>query len=137
MSDVIKLSDDLTLSIHPSVGVGRLGNSLQQFCLAPDTIGGLPFEADQFGNKKGPITKFKDAAGQVRRQGQLFKVYDDNGTEVTLNSPNVTTMEWTVHIANKKAAWYQYSELEGNLLYGADKQLFKQKSSLPECKGKR
>ena len=27
-------------------------------------------------------------------------------------------MTWTAHLANKKAAWYQYSELQGNLLYG-------------------
>ncbi len=108
----------MTLHIHPSVGVGRLGNSVQQFCLAPDTIGGLPYEADQYGNKLGPIKTFKDSASQVRRQGQVFKVYDDSGAEITLKSPNIATMTWTVHIANKKAAWYQYSELEGNLLYG-------------------
>ncbi|MBQ0740230.1 LodA/GoxA family CTQ-dependent oxidase, partial [Aquimarina celericrescens] len=43
----------MNLKISPSVGVARLGNSPQQFCLSPDTIGGLPFEADAFGNKKG------------------------------------------------------------------------------------
>ncbi|MGZ3756327.1 MAG: CTQ-dependent lysine 6-oxidase LodA [Mucilaginibacter sp.] len=105
-------------SIHPSVGVARLGNSHGQFCLSPDAIGGLPFEADAFGNEKGPIIHFKDAAGQVRRQGQLFKIFGDDGAEITLDSPNVASMEWTVHLASKKAAWYQYSELQGNLLFG-------------------
>ena len=108
----------MNIEIYPKTGVGRLGNSQGQFCLAPDSIGGLPFEADAFGNMLGPIQNFKDEAGQVRRQGQLFRLFDDSGNEITLSHPDVATIEWTAHLANKKAAWYQYSELEGNLLYG-------------------
>ena len=108
----------MTLKISPSVGVSRLGNSQEQFCLSPETIGGLPFEADKYGNKNGPIIHFKDDAGQIRRQGQVFKIFQEDGTELTLESPNVASMEWNVHLANKKAAWYSYSELDGNLLYG-------------------
>ncbi|SHL08441.1 L-lysine 6-oxidase [Nitrosospira sp. Nsp11] len=104
--------------IHPSIGVARLGSSKGQFCLSPESIGGLPFEADQYGNKQGTIVHFKDDVGQVRRQGQPFKVYQADGSELTLNSANVESIEWTVHLANKKAAWYQYAELKGNLLYG-------------------
>lgn len=104
--------------MHPSIGIARLGNSTGPFCLSPDTIGGLPFEADEFGNPKGPVEKFKDEVGQVRRQGQVFKVYHEDGHEITLSTEGVAAIEWTVHLANKKAAWYQYSELEGNLLYG-------------------
>lgn len=40
----------MALRIHPSVGVARLGNSPEQFYLAPEKIGQLPFEADPFGN---------------------------------------------------------------------------------------
>ena len=110
----------MELKISPSIGVARLGNSEKQFCLSPDEIGGLPYEADASGNKLGPIVKFKDDESQVRRQGQLFKVFDADGNELTANSSNVSSMEWTVHLANKKAVWYQYSELEGNLLYGEE-----------------
>jgi len=108
----------MKLSLFPSVGVARLGNSPGAICLSPDTIGGLPFDADQYGNAQGPITSFKDAHGCIKRQGQLFKIMDENGTEYTLDSPNISNILWTVHLANKKAAWYQYSELKGNLLYG-------------------
>lgn len=108
----------MNLSIHPSVGVARLGNSPDQICLSPDAIGGLPFEADFYGNPKGPISKFKDEKGLVKRQGQPFKIYDGDGAELTLQSPNVKSISWTVHLASKKAAWYQYSELQGNLMYG-------------------
>ncbi|SJM90693.1 CTQ-dependent lysine 6-oxidase LodA [Crenothrix polyspora] len=110
----------MTLSLHPSVGVARLGNSKDQICLSPDAIGGLPYDADNNGNLIGPINEFKDATGLIKRQGQPFKIYQDNGEELTLDTPNVASIEWTVHLANKKAAWYQYSELQGNLLYGPD-----------------
>jgi L-lysine 6-oxidase len=108
----------MQFSIHPSVGVARLGNSPNQICLSPTTIGGLPYDADKQGNAIGPISTFKDPAGLIKRQGQPFRLFQDNGNELTLDSPNVVSIEWTVHLANKKAAWYQYKELQGNLLYG-------------------
>lgn len=108
----------MNLSLHPSVGIARLGNSTTDICLAPTEIGGLPYDADNNGNASGPISQFKDATGRVKRQGQPFSIYDENGEELTLDSPNVASIEWTVHLANKKAEWYQYSELQGNLLYG-------------------
>ena len=108
----------MVLAIHPSVGVSRLGNSREgDFCLSPTTIGGLPTEADDNGYPDGPIIDFKDSAGRIRRQGQVFKLFDGE-QEITLDSANVESIEWTVHLANKKAAWYQFSELQGNLLYG-------------------
>lgn len=110
----------MKLSLHPSVGVARLGNSPDQICLSPRTIGGLPFDADEYGNPLGPVTNFKDAAGLIKRQGQPFWIYDENGNEITMATPGVKQITWRVHLANKKAAWYQYSELEGNLLYGPD-----------------
>ena len=108
----------MNLKIHPSVGVARLGNSPTSICLSPESIGGLPFDADEYGNSLGPIVHFKDPKGLIKRQGQPFKIYDEDGTEITLESKNVASIEWMVHLANKKAAWYQYSELQGNLLYG-------------------
>jgi L-lysine 6-oxidase len=108
----------MKLEIHPSVGVARLGNSTTEICLSPDKIGGLPFDSDVSGNLTGPIIDFKDIKGLIKRQGQPFKIFQENGEEITLDSPNVASIEWTVHLANKKAAWYQYSELQGNLLYG-------------------
>lgn len=120
----------MSFSIKPSIGVARLGNSPGQFCLSPDSIGGLPYESDEFGNQLGPIQNFKDSAGRVRRQGQPFKIYDESNKEITLDSSNVDSIEWTVHLANKKAAWYNYSELSGNLLYGEQNSYTNQKVPL-------
>ncbi len=107
----------MSIKISPSVGVARLGNSTTQICLSPDSIGGLPFDADANGNKGNPVTSFRDAAGRIKRQGQLFKIFDGT-TELLPGVGTCTKLEWTVHLANKKGAWRQYSELEGNLLYG-------------------
>ncbi len=100
----------MSLNVYPSVGISRLGNSTGlAFCLSPDSIGGLPFDADMNGNKLGPIVNFKDPAGAVKRQGQVFSIYDENAVEITLKTPGVISIEWCVHLANKKAAWYNFS----------------------------
>jgi len=71
------------------------------------------------------VEKFKDEAGRVKRQGAQFKLfaYDSNdpsasGREVTLDDAGVEGIEWTVHLANKKACWYEGSELDGDLMLG-------------------
>ncbi|MEG4805366.1 CTQ-dependent lysine 6-oxidase LodA [Microcoleus sp. ARI1-B5] len=115
-----------TYSIYPSVGVVRVGNSDTDFFLAPEQIGGLPIECDSNGNGlQEPFSSFKDAAGKVKRQAQKFRIYrknpnfpDRSGEEVTLENSDVESIVWTVHLANKKAAWYKFSEYKGNLLFG-------------------
>lgn len=110
--------------LSPSVGVARLGNSPTDIYLAPLVIGGLPLECDANGNATGqPVSTFKDALGRVKRQAQPFSIMrtTDGGVsyqEITLQTQGVKSIEWQVHLANKKAAWYQFSELQGNLLLG-------------------
>jgi L-lysine 6-oxidase len=107
----------MSLKISPSVGVARLGNSADEFMIAPDQIGGLPFDYDMpTGVKGAAVQQFKDSIGLVKRQGQVFKVYDGEN-ELVIGVGGVKAFHWTVHLANKKAAWYQYTELRGNLLY--------------------
>jgi hypothetical protein len=119
--------------IHPSIGVARLGNSHQSFYLAPETIGGLPRECDASGNplivNGAPkwVERFKDEDGRIKRQGAQFKIYafdsanpKDPGREVTLEGADVEDIEWTVHLANKKAVWYEGAELEGDLMLGEE-----------------
>jgi L-lysine 6-oxidase len=119
-----------TYQIHPSVGVARVGNSRDSFYLQPDAIGGRPYECDRQGNmllehgRPVPVKQYKDKDGRVRRQGALFRVFrtedDESATEVTTGLDGVANITWTVHLANKKAAWYSFSELEGNLMFGED-----------------
>ncbi len=115
--------------IHPSIGVGRLGNSPDSFYLAPETIGGLPIEADENNcprvenGKPVYVKRFKDPKGQIRRQAATFKVYKtipgtNNEVVVDLRDESIDRIEWTVHVANKKAAWWNFVPLLGNLMFG-------------------
>lgn len=113
-------------AIHPSIGVARVGNSPDEFYLAPESIGGLPIECDQQGNVSGsPVTQFKDGTGRIKRQAARFRVfrYDDQkpndpGVEISAGEGGIVSLEWTAHLANKKAIWYNFSEMEGNLMLG-------------------
>jgi L-lysine 6-oxidase len=121
----------LTFRIHPSVGVARVGDSEQEFYLAPDEAGGLPIECDRYGNAslvKGlpkRVRSFKTKVGQIRRQAARFRILGSDparpnrpSREITLADSAVESIEWTVHLANKKAAWYKFSELDGDLTLG-------------------
>ena len=69
-----------TYKIEPSVGVARVGDSVTDFYLAPDTIGGRPIECDRNGNvkiingKPVPVERYKDEFLRVKRQGAQFCV---------------------------------------------------------------
>jgi len=125
-----KSKQGYTYKVEPSIGLARVGDSLTEFYLSPETIGGRPIDCDGFGNPvmaggtPVPVERYKDIEMRVKRQGARFKVMryatgatPDQGVEVTLDDADVTSIEWTVHIANKKAAWYSFSELLGNLYY--------------------
>lgn len=121
--------------LSPYIGVARLGNSQEGFYLAPTTTGGLPRECDANGNEMSrPFTQFKDASGRVKRQAQDFRIFRTQDQrqfeEVTLTTNGVQSMSWTVHLANKKAAWYKFQELQGNLLLGASNSYARQQVPL-------
>ena len=115
-------------SIGPKIGVARLGNSPDAFYLEPDMTGARPIECDPKGNilfeehKPKRVRNFKDGSGRVKRQGAYFRIFeifeDHTHQELTLQTPGVKAIVWTVHIANKKACWFNFKGLEGNLLYG-------------------
>lgn len=129
--------------IHPAIGIARVGNSdPNQFYLAPEKEGNLPIECDQWGNvipdPNSPddvkhISSFKDSQGKVLRQGARFRIYiyDDKnpeGRELKIgdtiqgigSSGALIDIKWTVWLANKKAAWYQFLQLEGEHGYAPD-----------------
>jgi L-lysine 6-oxidase len=120
----------LRYEIHPSIGVARVGNSPDSFYLAPEAIGGLPIECDRFGNSvpegadQKSVENFRDSQGFVRRQGARFRLFafedanpSDPGREVTLGDSEVAAVEWTVHLANKKASWYPFRVFVGDVMF--------------------
>lgn len=102
--------------IHPSIGIARAGNCDEEgnYYLAPNKIGSLPLEKDG-----SEVKNFKDKQGRIRRQAAHFKIYQ--GDKV-VPKEEIENILWFTHLANKKAAWWEFNELCGDLLLpGTDK----------------
>ncbi|NBD08939.1 LodA/GoxA family CTQ-dependent oxidase [Corallococcus silvisoli] len=100
--------------IHPAVGVARVGDS-DDYYLGPETAKGLPQE-----RTGGNVTRFRDAQGGIRRQAARFQIHTFDpsnptapGKRVQPGVDGVVDIEWTVHVANKKAAWYEFQQQQG------------------------
>jgi hypothetical protein len=130
-----------TYHVHPGIGIARLGNSPTDFCITPETAGGLPIACDESGNalltpdgkSEVPVEKFKDEAGRVKRQAARFYVCEHNeehpeGRPLKIgdrvegggNFGTLVDVQWRVYLANKKAAWYEFKQLEGEHGYAPD-----------------
>lgn len=114
-------------AIHPSIGVARVGNSPDGFYLAPEHMGELPLECDSHGNETGAhVRQFKDAAHRMKRQAARFRLFryaegaPGDPEEVTAAHAEIEAIEWTVHLANKKAAWYTFEPLLGDNMLSPD-----------------
>jgi len=117
--------------IHPSIGIARLGNS-GEFYLSPIKIGGRPVQCTKFGDecvdsengKFKYVKKFKDAHKKVKKQAAKFRIFKHDSSkaqpeEIDLSDKTlIKKVKWTVHLANKKAAWYHFTEFKGDLMVG-------------------
>lgn len=112
-----------TYRIHPAIGFARVGDSPDSFYLEPTKVGGLPTEYDETGQEV-PVKNFKDA-GQIRRQAARFRIYryEDGKNPVEVSAcagKGLKSVKWKVHMANKKSAWWNFSELQGDVLLGPE-----------------
>ncbi len=87
-------------AIHPGIGIARVGNSPEEYFIGPEAPGEVP----------QPEGGYKDSAGRIKRQAARFRVYGFNAAgeavrEITANDAEIT---WRVHVANRKAGWYQF-----------------------------
>ena len=127
--------------IHPGIGIARLGNSPDAFCISPEEPAALPLDCDARGNPlHSPdgtselcITKLKDDAGRIKRQAARLQVwaYDEDspqGRPLKLGDPIagggnhgvLIDIQWRVYLANKKTAWYEFQQLDGEHGYTPD-----------------
>jgi L-Lysine epsilon oxidase N-terminal/L-lysine epsilon oxidase C-terminal domain len=85
--------------IHPGIGVARVGDSDQYF-IGPE----IPYRTAP------PSGGYRDAQGRLKRQAARFRIYgyDGSGTVVTELTSDNADISWTVQIANKKGAWYDF-----------------------------
>ena len=94
------MSDDIvSVAVHPSIGVARIGNSPDEWFLATDLRGGTPGDSDGY----------RDSSGRIKRQVARFRIYatmaSGNVKELTADEAEI---EWRVEVANLKAGWYQF-----------------------------
>lgn len=86
--------------IHPAIGIARVGNSPGEFFIGPE----LPYATP------APPGGYKDASGALKRQAARFRLFGYNAAdqpvqELTAQDAQIT---WIAHLANKKAAWYNF-----------------------------
>jgi len=123
-----------TYRIHPGIGVARLGNSPEGFCISPEEPAALPVDCDSRGNPllspdgqtELRVKAFKDSEGRIKRQAARFQIwaYDEEhpmGRPLKLgdqiegggNAGTLVNIQWRVYLANKKASWYEFLQLQG------------------------
>ncbi len=88
-------------AIHPAIGVARVGNSPSGYFIAPEVTDPAP-EKPGF---------YRDETGALKREAARFRVYGYNadGEVVGELTADTADIRWTVHVANSKAAWYQWT----------------------------
>ncbi|MEK6227568.1 MAG: LodA/GoxA family CTQ-dependent oxidase [Chloroflexota bacterium] len=111
--------------IVPTIGVARLGNApADEFFVGPETPGRPPEGEPKAGTTVPP---FKDGAGRIKPQAARFRIWEylDNGKgkyepkrEINADTSGVVSIEWSVHLANKKASFFTFDGLVGDVLLG-------------------
>jgi hypothetical protein len=86
-------------AIHPAIGIARMGNS-EEFFVGPEVVHPETHPADFY----------RDGSGALKRQAARFRVYGYNaaGQVVRELTADYADVHWTVHVANRKAGWYQW-----------------------------
>jgi hypothetical protein len=93
------LESIVTAKIHPGIGIARVGNS-EEYFVGPE----IPYATAP------PEGGYRDAAGRLKRQAARFRVYgyDHAGKVVGELTAEHAEIAWSVHVANKKGAWYDF-----------------------------
>lgn len=88
-------------AVHPSIGVGRVGNAAEEYYLTPQVPNPAP----------KPPGAYRDKTGAIKREAVQYRIYgyDEDGAVVAELTPDNATVSWRAHIANTKAAWYEFS----------------------------
>ena len=87
-------------AIHPAIGIARIGDSFEQWFPAPETCEPAA----------EPPGGYRDPQGALKRQAAVFRIYgyDADGNVVKELTADDGKITWTAHVANRKAAWYDF-----------------------------
>ncbi|MFT5682315.1 MAG: hypothetical protein ACI8RZ_003233 [Myxococcota bacterium] len=94
------MSRIVSAKIYPGIGIARVGNSPAEYFIDPEVPRPTP----------RPEGFYRGADGALKRQAARFRIYglDRNGKVVRELTEADAEIEWTVHVANKKADWYAF-----------------------------
>ena len=104
MARAKRAANDIAFAkIFPPIGIARVGDSDDEFFYGPEF---QPLEVE-----RSEDFRYRDAQGHIKRQAARFRVYgfDANGQVVREITADQATITWTVHLANKKAAWFAFT----------------------------
>jgi hypothetical protein len=105
--------------IHPAIGVARVGNADRGsggFFIGPETPG-MPANWDPLAQQ---FRSFK-LDGKIKAQAARFRIWEYVETagklmpqrELNLDAPEIVSIEWTVHLANRKASFFKFNGRKG------------------------
>jgi L-Lysine epsilon oxidase N-terminal/L-lysine epsilon oxidase C-terminal domain len=95
-----ELDEISAVAIYPAIGIARVGNSPNEYFIGPEIPGILPqIQHD-----------YRDPQGRILRQAARFRLFglDADGKVIKELSADDGDITWSVHVANAKAAWYQF-----------------------------
>ncbi|WP_299005645.1 LodA/GoxA family CTQ-dependent oxidase [uncultured Shewanella sp.] len=87
--------------IYPAIGIARVGNSDTEHLISPE-VSNQALETD---------INYKDKEGRVKPQAAKFRIYaiDLDGNVIEeVTADNTQSIEWRVHLANRKAINYEF-----------------------------
>jgi hypothetical protein len=90
------------IGIYPPIGISRLGSaSVEHAFYSPEVPGFAP----------EPIGGFKDGTTKIKKQAQRFYLFGFNqsGQVIKEITSADAEIEWSVRVANTKAAWYGFN----------------------------
>src|SRR5262245_33033188 len=98
----------MSFRTYPPIGFARLGHDVPQFFIGPELPGLRGFEPNSQGAET-PVLRYKiddPHNDQVKRQAARFRVFEVEAGAASreVQLPPGATVEWTVHLVNKKSA---------------------------------
>jgi len=95
-------SDIAGVAIYPAIGIARIGNSTTEFFYGPEIPGQHPVDKNDY----------RDRQGRIKRQAARFRIYalNKNGEVLRELTADDAEISWSVHVANKKSAWYNFNQ---------------------------
>ena len=106
--------------IHPAIGIARVGNApADEFFIGPERPGQSVTGESGTGTA---VPAFKDGGGLVKRQAARFRIfeYTESGgvwsVSREITAADADTLTWTVHLANRKASFFEFHGLAGSPL---------------------